>query len=203
MVLSYKGIAFPLFVFIICLSLCVEMKIQPRSLIIKYAGPVSIAIIIFLLKSVFYGLSEGLNIASRILGAVSILILTGYICPFSEFCAGLYWFKVPRAFIEVLLFADRYILLLFEEAAVIYNSQKNRLGYSSLKRGVRAFGVLSGALILNAFTHSYNITTALVARGYEGNIPIAKNKPFKTLEIIGAGLLITIMAALWKISAQQ
>lgn len=219
MLLSYKGFALPLLVTSICLFLCIKMKIPLKIFMLRFSEPVFIASIILLLKFFFSGndvmfsaniigfkisgykdgLVDGLMIASRILGAVSIVAVMGFSTPFTEFIAGLSWFRVPKGFIEILLFAYRYIFVLLEDAMVIYSAQKNRLGYSSIRRGLSSFGVLSGSLILKAFEHSHNITTAMIQRGYDGNIPMLKHKPFKPSEIAVSLIFVIAMGFIWKI----
>ena len=217
MVLSYKGFALPLLVTSICLFLCIKMKIPLRVFMLRFSEPVFIASIILLLKLLFSGndvmfsaniigfkisgykdgLVDGLMIASRILGAVSIVAVMGFSTPFTEFMAGLSWFRVPKGLIEILMFAYRYIFVLLEAALVIYNAQKNRLGYSSMRRGLNSFGVLSGSLILKAFEHSQNTTVAMVQRGYDGTMPLLKQKPFRLAEVSLSILVIAVMGIIW------
>ena len=96
------------------------------------------------------------------------------------------------------MFAYRYIFVLFEDATVIYNAQKNRLGYSTMRRGVRSFGTLTGALTLKAFESSQHIAVAMLQRGYDGNMPMLEHKPFKTVEIALSALFVIAMGAVWK-----
>ncbi|MFZ6007940.1 MAG: cobalt ECF transporter T component CbiQ [Nitrospirota bacterium] len=224
MVLSYKGFALPLFVTSICLFLCMWMRIPLKVFLLRFSEPVFIASIIILLKLFFSGkdvlfsislptshfslltltgykdgLMDGLMIAIRILGAVSIVAVMGFSTPFTEFIAGLSWLRIPKGFIEVLMFAYRYIFVLFEDAMVIYNAQKNRLGYSNIRRGLGSFGTLAGSLMLKAFEHSHNITVSMIQRGYDGNMPILKHKPFKLSEVVVSALAITAMGIVWKI----
>ncbi|MFH1014677.1 MAG: cobalt ECF transporter T component CbiQ [Nitrospirota bacterium] len=219
MVLSYKGFALPLLVTLLGLFLCVKMKVPLRIFLLRFSEPIFIAFIILVLKFFFSGndvmfsvniiginisghkdgLRDGLMIVSRILGAVSIIAVMGFSTPFTEFIAGLSWLRVPRGFIEILIFAYRYIFVLLEDAMVIYNAQKNRLGYSNIRRGLGSFSTLAGSLVLKAFEHSHNITVAMIQRGYDGNIPRLKHKPFKLAEIIVAVLVITSMGFVWKI----
>jgi cobalt/nickel transport system permease protein len=224
MVLSYKGFALPLFVTSICLFLCIRMRIPLKIFLLRFSEPVFIASIILFLKLLFSGneplfsislptsrfslltltgykdgLMDGLMIAVRILSSVSIVAVMGFSTPFTEFIAGLSWLKVPRGFIEVLIFAYRYIFVLFEDAMVIYNAQKNRLGYSNIRRGLGSFGILAGSLMLKAFEHSHNITVSMIQRGYDGNIPMLKHKPFKIAEIVVSALIVTAMGIVWKI----
>ncbi|HCC68579.1 MAG TPA: cobalt ECF transporter T component CbiQ [Nitrospiraceae bacterium] len=224
MTLSCKSIIFPVLVLGMSLMLCLKMKVPLRVFLLRFSGPLFIAFIILFLKlffsgkDVFFsislptshfslftltgyrdGLLDGLFIAGRILGAVSIVAVLGFSTSFTDIMAGLSWFRVPKGFIEILMFAYRYIFVLLEDAMVIYNAQKNRLGYSSIKRGLSSFGTLAGSLIIKAFDHSQNITVAMVQRGYDGNIHMLKHKPFKLSEIIISVLVITAMGFVWKI----
>jgi cobalt/nickel transport system permease protein len=113
--------------------------------------------------------------------------------------ASLSWLRVPRGFIEVMVFAYRYIFVLLDESLVIYTSQKTRLGYTSLKRGLNSFGTLTGSLILKAFEHSQNTAMALVQRGFDGHIPIAMEGPLRGSEVLGATIFILTMGYLWMI----
>jgi cobalt/nickel transport system permease protein len=97
------------------------------------------------------------------------------------------------------MFAYRYIFVLFDDAMVIYNAQRNRLGYSSIGRGLSSFGTLAGSLTLKAFENSENTTLAMVQRGYDGNIPMLKHKPFRGCEVFCAILIVVMTAAVWKI----
>ncbi len=219
MVLSYKGFAFPLLMALLCLFFCIKMRIPLRVFILRFSEPLFIAAVVLLLKFLFSGeevlfsinimgaritghkdgLMDGLQIASRIWGAVSVVAVLGLSTPFNEFMAGLSWLRVPKGFIEILMFAYRYIFVLFEDAMVIYNSQKNRLGYSNVRRGLSSFGVLAGSLTLKALEHSQNVTVAMVQRGYDGNMPILKHKPFRASEILFSALFLIVMGFAWSI----
>lgn len=219
MVLTYKGLVFPLFVLLLSVALLVWMRVPVKVFLLRFSEPLFIASVLVLIKLFFTGQNElfsihlmgtsitgysdgllgGLIIAGRMLGAVSVIIVLGSATPFNEFMAGLSWLRVPRAFVEVLMFAYRYIFVLLEEALVIYNAQKNRLGYSSMRRGLSSFGTLSGSLTLKAFEHSQNTATAMAQRGYDGTIPVLRHKPFKPSDIIISGLFVAAMGCLWKI----
>jgi len=218
MVLSYKGLAFPLLILGISLCLCIRINIPFKVFLLRFSEPVFIASVVILIKFLFSGqeaifsvkmwgititghkdgLMDGLQIGSRILGAVSVVALLGFSTPFTEFMAGLSWLKVPKGIIEISLFAYRYIFVLLEDAMVIYSAQKNRLGYSNIKLGLSSFGILTGSLTLKAFDHSQSITTAMIQRGYDGNIPMLKHIPFKLSEIAVSVLLIITLGVAWK-----
>ncbi len=145
------------------------------------------------------GLMEGLLIASRIAGGVSIVAVMGFATPFAETMAALSWLRMPRGLIEVMMFAYRYIFVLFEDAMVIYNAQKNRLGYSSVRRGLRSFGILSGSLVLKAFDNSQHTATAMLQRGYDGDMPMLKHKGFRLAEVAASLAFLTFMGVAWRL----
>lgn len=219
MILSYKGFTLPLLVTLLCLLLCLRMRIPLRVFALRFSEPLFIISVILILKVLFSGedilfsisifsanivghkdgLRDGLMIGSRIIGAVSVVAVMGFSTPFTEIMAALSWMRVPKGFIEILMFAYRYIFVLLEDATVIYNAQKNRLGYSSIKKGLNSFGTLTGSLIIKAFEQSQNITTAMIQRGYEGNMPMLKHRPFRPSEIAVSVLLIIVLGFVWKI----
>ncbi|MBA4373008.1 MAG: cobalt ECF transporter T component CbiQ [Thermodesulfovibrio sp.] len=216
--LSYHGFTFPLLVVALGLVLCFIMQVPLKIFFLRFSEPLFIVVILVLIKlfSAGYevlfsvnvagivltgyreGLMEGLLLAARILGAVSIVVVLGFATPFTEFIAGLSWFRVPREFVEILLFAYRYIFVLLEEALVIYNAQKIRLGYATVLHGLRAFAVLSGTLTIRAFEHSQDTVIAMANRGYDGNIPLLKHTPFRASEVISASLFLIGMGCLWR-----
>ncbi|MEW5745555.1 MAG: cobalt ECF transporter T component CbiQ [Nitrospirota bacterium] len=219
MITSYRGFAFPLFVSVLSVLLCRKMKVSFRTFLLRFSEPLFIVSVLVLLKlflsgrDVLFsfdlfglsvtghrdGLLEGLEMACRIVGAVSVVAVLGFSTPFAELMAGLSWLRVPRGFIEILMLAYRYIFVLFEEAMVIYQAQRNRLGYSSMRRGLASFGTLTGALVLKAFEQSQNTTVSMVQRGYDGAMPLLKHKPFKRSEAFASVLFIVVMGCLWSL----
>lgn len=218
MVLSYKGFFFPLMVLGGCIFLCVYIKVPLKVFLMRFSEPLFIAIVLILLKFFFTGkealftmdiagikitgyldgLKDGLMIACRILGAVSIVVILGFTTPFAKLIAALSWLRVPKGLIEISIFAYRYIFTILEDAFVIYNAQKNRLGYLSIKQGLVSFGTLAGFLIIKAFDHSQNTTVAMVQRGYNGDIPMLKHKPFRVSEVIVSFLIIAAVGFVWQ-----
>jgi cobalt/nickel transport system permease protein len=219
MVISCRGAAFPLLVAGLCLLLCLSMGVRLRVLAIRFVEPLFIIAMVLLLKLFFAGkvqlfswhifgvdivghrdgLVEGLLIASRIGGAVSLVALLGFSTSFTDLMAALAWLRVPRGLIEVALFAWRYLFVLFDDAQVVYCAQKNRLGYAGLRRGLRSFGTLAGALVIKAFDNSQTVTTAMVQRGYDGTMPLLRHEPLRLMEVAVAILFVATMGLFWQI----
>ena len=53
--------------------------------------------------------------------------------------------------------------------------------------------------MIKAFDHSQNTTVAMVQRGYDGDIPMLRHKPFRTLELFASALFLMVMGVVWKI----
>ena len=213
MVISCQGSAFPLLVSFLGLALCLCLGIPLRTLALRFSEPLFIAATVLLLKLFFAGsqplfslhiagvelvghrdgLLEGARIASRIVGGVSLLAVVGFSTPFTELMAALSWLRVPQVLVDVALFAWRYLFLLLEDAQVVYNAQRNRLGYVGYRRGLSSFGTLAGVLLIKAFDNSQSITTAMVQRGYDGDMPMLRHKPFKPAEVALAALFVAGM----------
>lgn len=97
------------------------------------------------------------------------------------------------------MFAYRYIFVILEDAQVIYNAQRNRLGYAGLRRGLGSFGTLTGSLVLKAFDRSHAITISMIQRGYDGDMPMLRHRPFRASEVFGAAVIVSVMGVVWKI----
>jgi len=219
MVISGKGFAFPLATAGLCITVCLRTGLRLRALAARFAEPAFIMGMVVLLKLFFTpgsplfsvalfgmelsgsreGLHAGLLIAARITGAVAVVNALACTTPFTELMAALSWLRVPRCFIEIAQFAWRYLFLIFDDARVIYGAQKNRLGYAGWRRGVRSFGTLAGTLVIKAFDNSSNVTTAMVQRGYDGEMPLLRHKPFRLQEVAASLAFILCMGMLWRI----
>jgi cobalt/nickel transport system permease protein len=219
MVLSYKGVMFPLIMAGAAFLICAIMRVPLRILTLRMAQPVFIASVILLLKLFFSGnqelfsvnllgldlaghrdgLMEGLIITSRIMGGVSLIIALGFATPFIEFMAALSWLRIPKIFIEIMMFAYRYLFVFLDDANTIYSAQKNRLGYSGIRKGLHSFGVLTGSLVLRGFEQSQKTADAMMQRGYTGDMPLLKGRPLRSFEIVTAVLIVIAGGAVWLI----
>ncbi len=217
MVLSYKGTLFPLLIAAASLLICLWMRIPLRVMLLRFSQPMFIALVVLLLKFFFSGeetlfsvnflglnivghkdgLIEGIRITSRIIGGVSLVVMLGFATPFIEFVAALSWLRVPKTFIEIMMFAYRYLFMFLEDANTIYSAQKNRLGYAGIKKGLHSFGILTGSLVLRGLEQSQKTADAMIQRGYTGDMPLLKGKPLRAAEITVAALIVICGGAVW------
>lgn len=219
MVASSSSFILPLLSAGICLGICLSLKVSIRTLLTRFAEPLFIAAVVLVMKALgtgsnpfwsvhlpfveitFYkeGLVEGFRLASRIIGGVAVVAAVGFATTFTELLAALAWFRIPREVTEVAMFAWRYLFVLGDDAQVIHAAQKNRLGYVGVRRSFRSFGTLSGALVIKAFDASQTMTTSMVQRGYDGNMPLLRHRPLHWGELLPAAAIVAAMGALWAI----
>jgi len=200
MVLCGEGIVFPLFITGVCLLMSLHAGVTLKRYLLRFSEPLFIGLVILIIKFLSQpnGVNEGMRIFLRIVASVSLVNLFTFTTDFTDIIEGLSWFRLPKTFIDVLLFAWRYVFVLLEEAFVIYNAQKNRLGYISIKRGLNSFGILTGSLVIKAFEHADNIALSMMQRGYDGKPVSMRYRVFKKGELIGTLLVVLIMVLLWR-----
>lgn len=218
LVVSSRGSAFPCLVAAFCLPAALLSGMRPTLLGLRLLQPFILAMLILALKAFMGagapsplvgvgevtimihhdGLHEGVLIVSRIIGAVSVVLLLGQVMTFTETMAALAWLRLPRGLVDVSLFAWRSLFMLYEDAWVVYTAQKNRLGYCGLRRGLRSFGDMTGMLTIRAFDASHSITTAMTQRGYDGSLPLLRGSRPRMPQIAGLLLFSLAATAAWK-----
>jgi len=216
LVLSSGGVIFPLLVIALSMLVPLTTKVSWRLMLFRVIEPAFIVTVLIALKSfsgdellyvvpfpghplnIYHdGLMEGLELAVRIIAAIGAMTAVSLSTPFAEFLGSLSWLRVPGPFVEVSLFAYRYMRNLFEDAQVIYNSQKTRLGYSSPRRALTSMGTLAGSLVIKAFDQAEATAASLHQRGYDGTIPTYSRKPFVPGEAVATLVFVALITGLW------
>ncbi len=167
----WGGTALSLFISASSLLTLIYLKIPARTLLIRLLEPLGVAGVVILVKLYFIGwsgLPEGLMIASRIIGAVSLILLLSMTTPVDALLKALSWFRVPRTWTDVALLTYRYIFVLLEDAYVVYSAQRVRLGYLGIGRSLQSFGTLAGAIVIRAYDQAMATSQAMRLRGYVG-----------------------------------
>ena len=115
--------------------------------------------------------------ASRILGAVSVLLLLSSVAPAHELFLGLRWCRFPKIWVEIALLMYRYLFVCLDEASELVDAQRIRLGYGRLSTAVSSAGSLIGMVIVRSIEQSARTHEAMVARGYTGDYPFGQMRP--------------------------
>ncbi|MBZ4688146.1 MAG: cobalt/nickel transport system permease protein [Clostridia bacterium] len=136
----------------------------------------------------------------KALGAVSCLYFLALTTPMTEIFTVLRKFKVPPLFIELMELIYRFIFVLLETAGKIHLSQNSRWGYASFKSSYRSLGILLSNLFARAYWRSKISFTALLSRGYTGNINVLQpeyNTSMKNICLIAVVDILLLLLGLY------
>jgi cobalt/nickel transport system permease protein len=200
-VLSTKAF-FPLTVLVFCLSVMIGLGMPARLILLRIAGPIGIVAVLIVLQTFLSGVTpifsqdflywkftateEGLKrgsvLGSRVLGAVSVMILLSSVTPAYKIFNALRWFKVPDAWVEIALLVYRYTFSLIDQISDVILAQSTRLGYSSVRKSLNSVGVLAGTVITRSMDQAMRTYEAMTLRGYQGSMPFGPLPEFKAAD---------------------
>lgn len=162
--------------------------------------------IITLVNKYSIGITEtsllaALNLFFRALGAVSVTYFLALSTPMISFFESLYKLKLPKLFVSLMELIYRYIFILFDEAAAMYNAQKLRLGYRNFKSSLYCISELASMLFIRAYKRADFSYQSLLSRGYNGEITTIDNEYekaniFYVLIFVLTGFCIMLKATL-------
>lgn len=198
----------PLLVFVFCLGCMLSIGIPLRTISVRFIPVAFVLIVLVGLRSFLVGATplhtfnifgydltittegvrEGLLIGSRVLGAVSAVMLSSFITTVPQLYSTLLWFHAPAIWVEIAAMVYRYVFVILERARSTILSQRARLGYVGTLRSLNSIGILAGTVFMRAFEQAEGTYRAMVARGYTGTMPVGK------LDAFGAGRLAALLA---------
>jgi len=123
---------------------------------------------------------EGLSLASLIfLKAIAIVLLIFPMfgtAPFHTSMKALQRLRFPARFVQIILFTYRYIFVFFEEIRRMRNAARTR-GFEARTRwhSFRTFGNFIGILLVRSFERTERLYSAMISRGYKGNVMTLSN----------------------------
>jgi cobalt/nickel transport system permease protein len=190
-VVTSERIILPLFAFGICLGSIAALRIPAKLVAIRLAAPLAIVAVLIVLKTFLTGttplvafslggwtftataegLGQGTLLGTRVLGAVSIVLLMSIVTPAHRIFQALRSFGISRNWIEIATLMYRYIFVLMNRAANIAAAQRLRLGYTAQGRPLQCFTTLAGATIIHSLEQAERTYDAMRLRGYQGSMP--------------------------------
>jgi len=201
---------------VLACSLCtmLSLRIPARLVLLRLAAPLGIVIVLVVLKTfltegtAFYsvtvfgrelaasweGFSQGVLIASRVLGSVSVILLLGAVTPAYKLFHALRWFGVPEGWVEIALLVYRYTFELLDQTADVAAAQRSRRGYSSGRRSVSSVGMLAGTVIARSIDQAMRTYEAMVQRGYQGSFPFGPVPTMSRAELSTIIVAIPVIA---------
>lgn len=194
-VIAISGYRLSLVVFVLALAAMLAIKIPARLIMARVAPPMVLGFIFFSVLVFFRGQQPlfdlqllsfhlvgyregfflGLTVLSRVAASVSLLMFLSVTTPVQTLGYALYWLKVPRVIVEILLLTYRYIFVLWDEGTRIREAQTLRLGYPSpgslagWKLVLRSTCTLMGMVFIRAYDRAESTFSAMQTRAYNGN----------------------------------
>lgn len=194
----------------VCLMVLLALSIPLKLVLIRLAGPFGIVLVMVILQSFLTpgahilqigvfghqlhatdeGVRRGLLLGSKVIGAVSVVLLLSFVTPAYKIFHSLRWFRIPETWVEMALLVYRYTFALLDHAADIAAAQKTRLGYSTLPRSLASMGVLAGAVVARSLDQALRTYEAMVLRGYRGGLSL---RPFPDMSRKNWRLVMVIL----------
>jgi cobalt/nickel transport system permease protein len=218
-----KQAFFPLLVFVSCTAGMLWLKIPVKLVLLRLVGPMGIVLVLVALQAFLTGatvltsfsfagyrfvatqegLMRGVLLGSRVLGAVSAMLLLSSVTPAYRIFGALRWFHVPEGWVEIALLVYRYTFVLLDQTADVAAAQRVRLGYSSVGRSLSSAGVLAGTVVARSMDQAMRTYEAMTLRGYKGRLPMAplpelKARDWRTM-IVASPMIVAVhlMAEWW------
>lgn len=114
------------------------------------------------------------------ISAALLLIAT---TSFPGICHALRRLGVPAVFVSQLLFLYRYIFVLMEEAMRIVRARDLR-SFGKRGSGMKIFVRIIGTLFLRTVERAERIYSAMLSRGFNGDIPSLKQYQMKPVDVL-------------------
>ncbi len=120
------------------------------------------------------------------ISAALLLIAT---TPFPSVCHALRSLGLPLLFVAQLLFLYRYLFVLAEEVMRMVRARDMR-SFGAKGTGIKVFVRIIGTLFLRTLERAERIYSAMLSRGFQGDIPLLKVSHIKTVDL--AFLAVTL-----------
>lgn len=169
-ILFFHTTYIPSTVIILTLFSLFLIGIPIKVIILRMSAPLGIALVILFIKIFFYRatLHNGLLIALKITGSTSAMLFLSMTTTLDKLLDASRYFRMPKVWVEICLIAYRYVFVLLEDASMVIDAQKVRLGYANLGVALRSIGTLAGAIIIRAYDQSVATYESMMLRGYKG-----------------------------------
>lgn len=121
--------------------------------------------------------------------AIMLVAVTG----FTAVCGALGQLGMPQALVVQLLFMQRYLFVLADDAANASRARELR-AFGSRGMGIGSFAAMTGHLLLKSWERAERIHMAMLARGFQGEFHLQRTSSFGFRELLFvAGWLAVFM----------
>jgi cobalt/nickel transport system permease protein len=123
---------------------------------------------IYITQQGFHG---ALFLMARSFGSLALVYLITATTKWVDILKALHALKIPAVFVNTLEMTHRYLFLGLELAAQLFMARKSRtVAKSTGREGRRFTGAAMGILLIRTVDLTDNVSAAMIARGYNGQI---------------------------------
>jgi len=127
------------------------------------------------------------------LGIFSLSVLSE--APFHRILAGLQWFRAPKVIVQTAAMTHRYFFTIAGELHRMKRARDSRCGEAKRMRDAKTLGRMAGTLFLRSYERAERIYSAMISRGYEGDLRLTSLPPLMAEQaVFGAILLAAIIS---------
>lgn len=147
--------------------------------------------------------ASGLRTASllvlRVETAVTLTTVLVLCTPWNDILKALRLFRIPAEVVTMLAMTHRYIFLLLESTNQMFESRKSRaVGSSSGSKERRMIARTAGVLLSKSVDLGQDVFSAMLSRGYHGEVHLLKSFQMRGRDYMAAGLFLALSgAAAW------
>jgi cobalt/nickel transport system permease protein len=209
----------PVVVFVSLVIVTLTLRIPARLVALRLAAPLGIVAVLALLQSFTSGATplwtiplgawtltatrEGVHAAaltaSRVCGAVSVVLLLSLVTPAHRIFHALRWFRVPQGWVEIAMLMYRYTFTLLDLTADLTAAQQLRMGYAGAGRALSSMGAVCGTVIIRSVDQATRTHEAMVLRGYRQEIPFGPMPPLPARDCVVAGAAVFALLLLYAV----
>lgn len=201
MALSVKDIplrVIPFFLFIMILA--VMARLSPKVLLRRTLP----AVPFFFFAALVLGFSKGSEAAvaaflKGFLSVLSVIILVST-TRFSNLLKGLEGLNLPTLLVSLISFVYRYLFIIADEYGHIKIARESRNFGGNKRWQWKTIGHSVGTLFLHSYERGDRVYSAMVARGYDGNIRTLGMQEIKRGDIIFVAMSVIYLLAAGLIS---
>lgn len=204
--------AFPFAVLVLCVTTTLMIGVPLRLIGLRLGASMGIAAILFVLQSTMVGstpwwvvqpfgivfkeegVRTGLLLATRVLGAVSVLLLLSSVTPAHRIFCALRGMGVPQGWVEIALLIYRYLFVALDLAADLTAAQKTRLGYATPRRGLSSASTVAATLMIRSLDQAVKTHEAMRTRGCGTNIPVGALPKMRSLDWLVTAAAVSVLA---------
>jgi cobalt/nickel transport system permease protein len=124
------------------------------------------------------------------LSALSVILLVST-THFSQLLKGMERLRLPRLLLAITSFLYRYLFLLLDQFMRLLRAARSRnLEAGPLSLRLRAAGGIVGSLFIRTYSRAERVHAAMLARGYEGSLPVLHDTRLRSADFVFLGLFV-------------